>query len=1417
MRRLAIGLLCWLMLLSPGLAQDGDRGVLQRFLEDNLSDAGRDVRIAGFAGALSGRATLERLTIADEAGIWLTIEGAVFDWNRAALLRGALEVDELSAKTIILARVPQSDSSTPTPEATPFSLPDLPISIDLQRLAVERLDLGDALFGAAASLRLDGAVSLANREGQARLILDRIDGAEGRVQLEGSYSNASQRLALQLNVQEGADGIAATLLGLPERPAINLSIQGDDPITEFGAEIRLSTNGQARLQGRARLSEAEGLRRIEADLGGDLRPLVEESYRDFLGRAARLQAQATRLPDGRLEVETLTLRAAALDVQGSLALAADGWPDRVALSTEIAARDQGAVVLPLTGPETRVEGLSLTLDFDRAQSNRWALDADMTGLARDGLTLSQAQITGRGQLQPEAERLSGVLDLALAELDLGDAGLSTAIGPSLAGNVRFDWTQGAPLQLSEMRLSGADYALEGTAGIAGVDGQLDLGITLDAQLVAEDLSRFAAVSGQALAGRASLQIEGDFAPVSGAFDLSLEGATEDLTLGLNAVDALVQGETDLRLSAVRDETGVRLRMLRLRSEAARILAEGKVATGASDLALTAGVTDLSDVLAGADGPAQFDGRAQQTGDRWALRGDVTAPGETRGMIEAFVTLADGRAGPVEGTADLSIADVSPYSDLAGLALGGALSMQAKGRGDVGDQTFEATAQARGNTLRIGQSEVDALLRGQTDLEVEVSQAADQVLRLRRLDLRNSALRAALSGNRSADQTDLRYDLALEDIARLLPDLSGPTTAKGTLMGRTTAGGMMWDIGADLTAPGAATGRVALRAETDGDSLGPLEGQAALKAQRLAAYAGLLGLPLRGALDLSVTGQGDGTAQRFAADIEARAQGLGIGQAEVDQLLRGETVLSGNLSGDATGLLQLDGVSLRTNEVSADVSGQLSTADTRLRYALRLRDLGLFVSGLSGALQADGTLAAADDGPLRLATALRGPGGTTADVTGQIARDGQRADLQATGALPLGLANRFISPNRLDGQARFDLRLNGPFGLPALSGSLRSTGGRMSLPDLRLALTEIATDLRIAGGAAQIDLQSRVSSGGRLSVSGQVALTPSYRADLTAALRGLTVTDPQLYETRLDGQIALRGPLQGGAAISGRLDVGPTEIRVPSGFSEAGGALPGLQHVGEPAAVRRTRARAGLIEDPSDQGAGPAFPLDLTINAPARIFVRGRGLDAEFGGALRLGGTTAAVAPQGRFDLIRGRLDILGKRLTLSEAFLQMQGDFDPFIRAVAATDADGVAIRIVVEGLASSPEVRFTSSPELPEEEVLARLLFGRDMTQISALQALQLANAIRVLAGKGGEGVLGRLRQTFGLDDLDVSTSESGETGLSFGKYVSDNVYTGVTVDSSGRSEINLNLSLSPSLTLRGSAGSDANTGIGIFFERDY
>jgi translocation and assembly module TamB len=249
-----------------------------------------------------------------------------------------------------------------------------------------------------------------------------------------------------------------------------------------------------------------------------------------------------------------------------------------------------------------------------------------------------------------------------------------------------------------------------------------------------------------------------------------------------------------------------------------------------------------------------------------------------------------------------------------------------------------------------------------------------------------------------------------------------------------------------------------------------------------------------------------------------------------------------------------------------------------------------------------------------------------------------------------------------------------------------------------------------------------------------------------------------------------------------------------------------------------RAGVGQSAETSGGASGTrAFPLDIVVDAPSRIFIRGRGLDAELGGQLTIGGTTANVVPVGRFELVRGRISILQQRFDLTEGSATMQGDFDPYLRLVASTQTDsGTTINIIVEGPADAPEVTFESIPELPQDEVLSQLIFGRDLQSISPLQAVQLASAISTLAGKGG-GAVDRLRQNIGLDDFDVTTDDEGNAAVRAGKYLSDNVYTDVTITSDGSTEINLNLDVTDEITAKGSVDQDGETSVGVFFERDY
>ena len=218
-------------------------------------------------------------------------------------------------------------------------------------------------------------------------------------------------------------------------------------------------------------------------------------------------------------------------------------------------------------------------------------------------------------------------------------------------------------------------------------------------------------------------------------------------------------------------------------------------------------------------------------------------------------------------------------------------------------------------------------------------------------------------------------------------------------------------------------------------------------------------------------------------------------------------------------------------------------------------------------------------------------------------------------------------------------------------------------------------------------------------------------------------------------------------------------------------------------------------------------------------MQGRGLDAELGGSLRLTGPASAAQAVGQFEMRRGRLAILGRRLEFTRGTLGFSGSLVPYLNLAAETRAEDAVVTVLVTGPANNPAFAFESSPALPEDEILARLVFGRAMASLSPLQIAQLAAAAGQLAGIGGStSLLQQLRERTGLDDIDVRTNEAGDTSVAVGKYLGDRTYLSIEKGAQpGSGKATIDLEIGRGLKLRGEASDDGKTRGGIFFEQEY
>ena len=252
-----------------------------------------------------------------------------------------------------------------------------------------------------------------------------------------------------------------------------------------------------------------------------------------------------------------------------------------------------------------------------------------------------------------------------------------------------------------------------------------------------------------------------------------------------------------------------------------------------------------------------------------------------------------------------------------------------------------------------------------------------------------------------------------------------------------------------------------------------------------------------------------------------------------------------------------------------------------------------------------------------------------------------------------------------------------------------------------------------------------------------------------------------------------------------------------------------------AAVKPAAAKVATVK--ARAKTSPVMDLDLVVSASNGVFVRGMGLDAELGGDITVRGDNAAPVAVGAFELRRGRFRIAGKQLDLTSGTITFVGSLDPRLNLVAAMTSNDVTARIFVSGSASTPKITLTSTPELPQDEIMSRLLFGRSIGSLSVGQALRVAQTFAQFSG-GGPGVLDKVRRSLGVDSLDVGANAAGTGGeIGIGKRLNDRVYLGVKQGTtSNSSKVTVDVDITRNIRIQGATGA-AGSEVGIGAQWDY
>lgn len=1337
-----------------------------RFIADQLGSyhtrSGLNIKVARIEGSIYGEARLKGVTISDPQGVFLSSPEITLDWAPGAWLYNSLHVDRLESRLVRLERLPKL---RPTGRKGPI-LPGF--DIHLGSLMIDRLELAKGVTGTARTGAVAGSAEIRAGRAMIDLKMGLLDGDKLAARLDAEPDR--DRFDLDVRAVAPADGLLPAMIGL-KRP-LDLTVGGDGSWSRWRGTLRLLVD---RKEHAALDLSVDGGR---YGLSGMLAPapFLKGKLQRLSTPAIRVSGSATlkeRLLDGQLTLASPALRAVA---RGGMDLGTSEYR-QVRLGLDLLRPP--ALFPNMTGQNVR---MVWTLDgaMDRAA---YAYRLTSPKVAFDNVGFVDVRAEGRGRLSPwplklplllQARAVTGVGDVAggiLANLKLKGM---LSITPKLARGDKLaltsDKVNGTLSLMIDLKTGKFDVAISGGMKRYLIPGLGIVDVTTDLRVEPGPGGKGSHVVGSAVAQVRRLD---------NSFFVSLTGGLPKVTSNLE------RGRDGI----------VHLTNLQLTSPKLRLSGQGyRRKDGTFFIEARGNQAQYGPVRMTLDGHIErpkVQLLFERPNDAMGLR-DVALDLTPTPAGFDYVARGGSRLGPFTSNGAILLPKGAPtVVDIAALNVAGSVAT-GQLRSDPGGFT---------GLLKVGGGGLNGTLGFAPE---EAAQKVDVKLALNRLTVDGPDPLSVRGG---------RVDGVIV-LAEGRTTLDGKVEARGlavdgVVMSRLNATARLVDgsgqVKAEVTGTRGTEFDLVLAADVTPDRIS-LTGRGTLAKRPITLESPAV-----------LTANEDGwdvapTRIRFAGG-QATISGQTGSRPEINAEIQSVPMqLLDNIWPGA----RLGGIA--SGHIDYQWVGQpVGSATLRIR---RLTRAGLVLASQPIDL---GVNAVIRDGRAAVRAVAVSEGKTIGRAQARFAPMGRGPIMAELMNAPMQIQARYAGPAdtlwRLSGVEIFDLSgavaigadISGRLVDPQIRGSVRAQGARIESAVTGTVVEGLTASGRFNGSRLAFSAISGTTPGGG-TVSGNGSV------DFSGGGVGLDL-DFQANKARLlardDIAASVTGPLsiksQGsGGVISGkfRLDSG----RFTLGQASAAASVPRL-------AVREV----GLDRDMAIESAQLApWRLDFDVDG-GPLTVRGLGIDSRWSTKLKVGGTAIAPRLNGEAELIRGDYDFAGRNFRLSKGTIRFRGESppDPLLDIRAEAQVQGLDASVVVGGTGLKPEIRFASVPQLPQDELLSRILFGTSITNLSAPEALQLATAITALqSGKGNLDPINAVRRVVGLDRLrilpaDISTGQ--KTSLSAGKYIGRKLFVEVITDGQGYSATRIEYQVTRWLSLLSSVSTIGRTSANVRVSKDY
>ncbi|WP_333572155.1 translocation/assembly module TamB domain-containing protein [Sphingomonas sp.] len=1354
----------------------------RRLIVDQLArlklESGLGFRIGRIDGSIYGGMILRDVRVSDTKGVFATAQEIRLDWRPLSYLKNRIDIRNLESPEVRLARLPELK---PSGDPNAPLLPDL--NIDVARLNVARIDIAPAVDGQRHIARLSGSAHLS--DGRAQLLAD-----AGTVAARGVA---------------GGDRVTLKLDAVPQANRLDIDLRLNAPKGGLVAGLaKLQAPLVATVQGAGDWKHWAG-KGIATLGGGSLADL------DVTADNGRFQIRGMTHPGLYLQgpVERLTAPGLRIDTDFR-------WADRKA---------EGVIKLKSDALSAQAQGL---VDLGNNQFH---------GVHVDALLLKPGTIAPK--LVGRSVRASLALEGAFAtpmvdyKLSAGAIGFGETVVEQLyaEGRARVDSDRIlVPVRAKAARVSGLNAAAGGLVTNVTVNGDLAISgsriLSDNLRLKSDKIDATAIVAADMAKGR---------------YTGALKGRINDYTIaGVGVVDLNTDAELYTAPGGgwgIRGKVAGRTR--KLFNEGVRNFLGGNTVASARLNLDPKGVIGIADVRV----------RAPQFR---VLRGQGTY--DPAGPIRITADAVSDRYGPLSArvTGTLNAPQLLLRAEKPGLGVGLA-KVEAKvvGRGDA----YAVTATGDSN---YGPFNADVLVRTGKALAIQVNAArfagmdiagqlqataagpfAGQLSfrgsgidgiatlgaegKFQRADVRATADNAAIPGvaELSIGRAIANASIVLAEQPQIVADVQIANLKRGEFLLRTARAKLDYRGGiGTVQAVASGSSGVAFDVALNGRMTpalwtAALQGQASgvkfrtPQAARIAIDKGVYRLlPTQIDFDqgsVRLAGRyGDGTVLQARLDkldlaiTNAFVPDLGIGGAATGSLDFAQTSPDAFPSADLR--LEVDNLTRSSlarvsTPVHISMVGKLLPDGGDLRALIR---------------RGDATIG-------RVVTTLRPLGPGAGSWTERLMAAPLSGGIRYNGPAALPFAFTGLPNQQLTGAIGMAADFTGRVDRPLLNGVVRADNLTYDNEGTGTRLNNLKIDGQFSNDAFVLNQASARAGDGSVTASGRVGLSSADGFPMAINVK--------LDNARLARSEALGATASGTLTITKSASVQRIEgqINIPEANYQI--IRQGAAEIPELTGVRR---KGDLDPNQQAQAKKPArafgnFDLAIRVRADNRLMVSGMGLESEWQANITIGGTTLAPQIRGTMEVVRGTYSFASRRFDLTKGIISFQGAelTNPTIDISANTTAEGVTAILNITGTAQKPQIAFTSNPALPQDEVLSRLFFGTNVTNLSATEAIQLAAALNSLrATGGGLNPLGQLKSATGIDRLRVlgadDTTGRG-TSLAAGKYITNNIYIEIITDARGFTATQLEVSLSRALSVLSQTSSFGGSGATLRYSRDY